>query len=123
MSLRPSIAGAFVSIALIAGCFGASPPSDDEVRQLLDTETVFSTVGYISLDSVVVVTGVLEDEKYKARLTITFTSSRSGTWGNEGARDPIPNFSFLRRGQNTVQATATFAKYDDGRWHLERFEH
>ena len=113
----------FLSLAVVAACTSVSSPSDDEIRQLVATETVFSTTDYVSLDSVVVQTGTLEEQKYKARLTITFTSSRGGTWGNEGARDPIPNFSKVRRGENTIQATAVFARYDDGKWHFERFEH
>ena len=113
----------FLSLAVVAACTGASPPTDDEIRQLVATETVFSTTDYVSLGSVVVQTGTFEEQKYKARLTITFSSSRGGTWGNEGARDPIPNYSSVSRGQNTIQATAVFTRYDDGKWHFERFEH
>ncbi len=113
----------FLSLAVFAACTGASPPSNDEIRQLVATESIFSTHDTVSLDSVVVQTGTLEEKKYKARLTITFMCSRGGTWGNEGARDPIPNYSSVSRGQNTIQATAVFARYDDGKWHLERFGH
>lgn len=113
----------FLTLAAVAACTGARSPSDDEIRQLVATESIFSTHDTVSLDSVVVQTGTLEEKKYKARLTITFMCSRGGTWGNEGARDPIPNFSKVRRGQNMIQATAVFARYDDGKWHFERFEH
>lgn len=96
-------------------------PSNEDIQQIISTESVFSESSDVSLKNVIVHSTTKEGTNVKARVTISFTASRGGTWANEGARDPIPMFKSIERGENSVDATAVFTKYDDGKWHLEKF--
>jgi len=110
----------FVFCWLNEGCVsgGISP---QQVRSVIEQESIFAGHQDFQLEDVTVNSVDTEGKMARARVTIRFNSRRGGTWGNEGARDPIPTYYNITEGSNTLDVTANLSRYDDGAWHLDQF--
>jgi hypothetical protein len=110
-----------IPFVCLNACAGDSSPSNEDIQQIITTESVFSKNNNLTLKDVTVHSISKEGNNLKARITILFNSSRGGRWANEGTGDPIPTFTKIQSGENSLDATALFAQSNDGKWHLDKF--
>jgi len=104
---------------LLVAC-AAKPPSHPEISQIIHQESVFAGNASFTITGITVLSSKLEGKKCQALLNIDFTCTRTGTWGNEGPKDPIPTGTTIAKEKNSVDATAIFIRLK-GAWHLQEF--
>lgn len=109
--------------AIFLGC-AKSPPSEREIFDLIQKESVISSHDYFELKSASIETSSFEDVNFKAVLKLTFLyTGDSKVWTREDKYDFIPSGTTLNKGLNSMDATALFERSyaGDGSWHLAGF--
>ncbi len=110
-------------ISIIIGC-AKTPPTEERIFGLIKKESVISSHDYFDLQEISVKSSAFEDVRFKAVVKLTFLyNGDSDVWKREDKYDFIPSGTTLKKGVNSIDATAFFERSyaGDGSWHLASF--
>jgi len=111
------------TISIVSGC-AKSPPTEQQVFEMIKNKSTIADYNFFELKEVSIKSSAWDDVRFKPLLRITFLyTGDSEVWSRKDKYDFIPSGTILKKGMNSIDATAFFERSyaGDGSWGLVNF--